>query len=245
MSNLRKYDESAVEEASISYPKGDRQRAEILRAAALLFAEKGYHGTRTHEIAEAVKLSRTAFYFYFKNKEELLTSLVDDVTYTLQRRSSGLVEQEHKPASAILRELVVNYAELVMEMGVEFRFVSRNESDFPSKIAAAHDRAKRTVLENFVKVINRGNKSGSFKVADATVVSLAIIGMCNWSAWWYRNNGRINRSQIAQMFAQLSLQMVGSDEVGISPTPALVDEFSTMKERLAQLEKIVLGVDTQ
>lgn len=216
--------------------KGDRQRMEILRAAALLFAEKGFHGTRMHHIAEAVKLSRTAVYFYFKNKEELLASLVDDVTYTLQRRSAGLVEQEHKPARQILFELVQNYAQLIMELGVEFQFVSRTEADFPSDIAEAHDKAKRAVLQSFTRVISRGCREGAFVVGDPTIVSLAIIGMCNWSAWWFREAGRLKPEQVGQAFAELALQMVGVKTTTDQSNEHMQLEIEEIKKRLVRLE---------
>src|SRR4051794_41876251 len=49
---------------------GTRER--LLRAAADVFAGRGYDGTRVSDIAEAAELSNGAMYAYFGSKVELL-----------------------------------------------------------------------------------------------------------------------------------------------------------------------------
>src|SRR3954452_23627334 len=49
---------------------GTRER--LLRAAADVFATRGYDGTRVSDIAEAAGLSNGAMYAYFGSKAELL-----------------------------------------------------------------------------------------------------------------------------------------------------------------------------
>lgn len=52
------------------------KRAEILRAAAALFAERGYAGTTSDDIAAAAGVSVGTFYNYFRNKRQALVTLV-------------------------------------------------------------------------------------------------------------------------------------------------------------------------
>jgi AcrR family transcriptional regulator len=47
----------------------------ILRVAAQLFAEKGYDGARVDEIAQKANVNKALIYYYFKSKEEILTTL--------------------------------------------------------------------------------------------------------------------------------------------------------------------------
>jgi AcrR family transcriptional regulator len=219
--------------------KSDRQKAEILRAAAVLFAEKGYGGTTMQQIAEAVNLTRTAFYYYFKNKEELLISLVDEVTFTLQRRTAGFLEKHGLSPSQILRDMVRNYSSLLMELAVEFRFVSRTEADFPLALAKAHDRAKRQVLDSFTEVINRGTRSGEFTVDDPRIVSLAIIGMCNWSAWWFRESGKLSREEVADRFGELALQMVGNRAISELSATEMHHEIQILRQSVSKLDSLL------
>ena len=47
----------------------ERRREEILDAAALAFAQRGFAGTEMQSIADAVGVSKGALYHYFPGKE--------------------------------------------------------------------------------------------------------------------------------------------------------------------------------
>jgi len=53
---------------------GEDRRAQIIDIALTLFAEKGFAGTRTREIAEAAGISETLIFQHFKAKDELIRS---------------------------------------------------------------------------------------------------------------------------------------------------------------------------
>jgi AcrR family transcriptional regulator len=57
----------------------------ILKAAETLFAGSGYHQTSMEQIADAAEVSTGAVYFYFKNKEDLLLTLLDEIGFLLRR----------------------------------------------------------------------------------------------------------------------------------------------------------------
>ncbi|MFP7492423.1 TetR/AcrR family transcriptional regulator [Terribacillus saccharophilus] len=48
----------------------------IIERATEIIAKKGYHAASIQEIAEASKLSKGAFYLYFKSKDELMAEIV-------------------------------------------------------------------------------------------------------------------------------------------------------------------------
>ena len=58
---------------------GRDTRAEILDAALDLFSEKGYDQTSLREIAEQVRITKAALYYYFPSKEALFATLAGRV----------------------------------------------------------------------------------------------------------------------------------------------------------------------
>ena len=52
--------------------KYDMQRQAAIRSAAAVFAEKGFHGSSTKDIAEHLGIKQGSLYYYFKSKEEAL-----------------------------------------------------------------------------------------------------------------------------------------------------------------------------
>ncbi len=61
------------------------RREQILQAAARVFAEKGFHGATTKDIAEAADVAEGTIYNYFENKEALLLGLIDSLAMLGQR----------------------------------------------------------------------------------------------------------------------------------------------------------------
>jgi len=59
--------------------KSDDKRQRILQAAARVFARKGYHGARVSEIARRAEVADGTIYLYFRDKEDILVSLFDEV----------------------------------------------------------------------------------------------------------------------------------------------------------------------
>src|SRR5947209_18401531 len=58
--------------------KGERTRQVLLDAAIARFGRDGYRGTSVAEIARDARLSGTAAYAYFPNKEALFVAAVDE-----------------------------------------------------------------------------------------------------------------------------------------------------------------------
>ncbi|MEU7831961.1 TetR/AcrR family transcriptional regulator [Nonomuraea sp. NPDC049129] len=74
--------------------KSDERRRAIVAAAMDCFAQKGFYGTTTHEVAERVGISQPYLYRLYSNKEALFAAVVDHVSVVM---TETLVA--HSPAS--------------------------------------------------------------------------------------------------------------------------------------------------
>src|SRR5580658_2765919 len=55
---------------------GDERRAAIITSVRQVFAEKGFHGTTTRELALAAGVSEALLFKHFPNKEALFTAML-------------------------------------------------------------------------------------------------------------------------------------------------------------------------
>ena len=74
--------------------KSDERRRAIVAAAIDCFAQKGFYGTTTHEIAEWVGISQPYLYRLYPNKEALFAAAVDHVSVVMTETLLA-----HSPAS--------------------------------------------------------------------------------------------------------------------------------------------------
>ena len=49
-----------------------RRAAEIIEAASRVFAERGFHGATTQDIADVLGIRQASLYYYFPSKEDAL-----------------------------------------------------------------------------------------------------------------------------------------------------------------------------
>src|SRR2546423_12711865 len=59
-------------------PAPTSRRNELVRQAARLFAEKGYHGTSTGDLAEAMGVQKGSLYAHISSKADLLWEVARD-----------------------------------------------------------------------------------------------------------------------------------------------------------------------
>src|SRR5215210_4171661 len=70
----------------------DEKLESILRTAASIFAEKGYHQASIRDIARATGVSLSGLYYYFDSKEELLFLIQDHAFGTLTGNLERMLE---------------------------------------------------------------------------------------------------------------------------------------------------------
>ena len=160
----------------------------ILTAAERLFAVEGYHKTSMEQIANASEVSVGAVYFYFKNKEDLIVQLMDEIGYLL-RRTIGSVFLAHGPTlesfkltgQAFFEDFCVNFPE---KCAIIFRESVGQSQEVEARRKALFDKCTGDVLGALKSVaVHQGlTFKGEF---SAEVISVSIMGIYERIAYQY------------------------------------------------------------
>jgi AcrR family transcriptional regulator len=183
-----------------------RERAEEVYATALrLFREKGYHATSMQDIAAALGLYKGSLYHYIGSKQDLLVQVFERAMGSLLSDVEAIVADGSLAPSQQLRLVVQAHVEAVASnldaLTVylhEFRALAGESLE---KVRAQRERYRALVSA----IVERGIGRGDFATQDAGVATLALLGMCNWVAQWYRSGGRLSAREIGAAFADLIL----------------------------------------
>jgi AcrR family transcriptional regulator len=219
-------------------PRKDLLRKAVIDAAATLFAERGVGGVNFQDIASKLGISRPSIYYYFKSKEEILASLVEEVTVFSGNQAMQLASGTEVDIVLTIRQMVFNHARWILEHPIEFRVIDRSESDLPVTVRRIHERAKRTLLDNFTQIIKRGIEQGCLRPVDPRVTAFSLLGMCNWTAWWYDPKGRLPASDIASLVADLAVHAVAAVRSSSTAQFELSDALRLIREDVALLERV-------
>ena len=217
--------------------KGSILPESILDAATKLFIERGFDGTSMYHIADALGVTRTAVYYYFKNKEAILAALTEGVTRIAGQIAEQLADHKDLEPVAALRMLVVQHTNLILDHNLQFRVVERNEERLPPKRREGARRSRQAVVNNFTTVIERGVRWGACRPLDPRIAAFAILGMCNWTAWWYQPGGRKTRDEISSLIADLALNAVMRPPSAGARTSDVGESLRLVRQELAFLEQ--------
>jgi AcrR family transcriptional regulator len=181
---------------------------QILAEAARLFAQRGFAGTNLQDIAESVGITRPALYYYVRSKEEILSRLVAEGTEAPAAEIKRLVNAPDADAATRLRAVAYSIALRRATDPFQLQMLVRSESELPADLARSYRAAQRATLRELVALIDGGIEAGEFRPVDATNAALAIVGMCNWVAWWQESLDGHTPDDIARQIADLALAMV-------------------------------------
>jgi AcrR family transcriptional regulator len=114
-------------------------RSRLRELALKLFAEQGYEKTSLREIAEQLGVTKAALYYYFKSKEDIVRSLVEDYVADLDEL---IAWGKTQPRTANTRaEIVRRYLHIVVTGTEVFRMLHQNQAAV-SGLANAKERGE-------------------------------------------------------------------------------------------------------
>lgn len=186
-----------------------RRAPQIIEAAARVFAERGFHGATTQDIADVLGIKQASLYYYFSSKEAALELVC-------LRGVEGFFEAAKaiaaRPESARKRlALLINSHLSPLVDRADFVKVFLNERQhLPTESRRRIGRWSRGLERIFEEVIKEGIAKGEFRAAlDPRMATLAILGMCNAVSSWQRNEN-VDVAQISAEFARLLIDGIGT-----------------------------------
>ncbi len=171
------------------------RRAELLRAAAKLFVEKGFDATTTRDIAEAVGMRSGSPFYHFRSKQDLLkAAMIEGLDAGRERLAAaidGIADPERR-----LRVLVRTHLGTLLEGDCRSPLLVSETRALDDKarteIAAAFDRYQVPWQQTLDELAQAGKLASA-----APPVRLLLFGMLNWSSHWYRPDGKLSVDELA------------------------------------------------
>jgi len=189
----------------------DEKLARILKAAAAIFAEKGYHEASIREISRATDVSLSGLYYYFSSKEELLYLIQDHCFTTLAENLDRLLEQEADPARRFYL-MVDNHLRFFVSNMKEMKVLSHELESLSGEFRSTVNAKKRHYTDVCAGVLEAIAPADS-KI-EPRVAVFAIFGMMNWIYNWYHPGRDVPVAKLAEDMSQLFLRGYLSGEAG-------------------------------
>ena len=161
--------------------KYEQQRHTAIRAAATVFAEKGFHGACTKDIAERMGIKQGSLYYYFKSKEEALGEVC---LYGIQDyvEHMATIADSEQPFEAKLIATITSHLSSYRERNEALKVYNDERLYLPKTRRSRLKELGSDYRQRLEGIFEEGKKSGAVRQSvDCHFAAQAVIGMCN--AW--------------------------------------------------------------
>jgi AcrR family transcriptional regulator len=178
------------------------RRAELTRAAARLFAQKGYHGTSVGDLAEALGVQKGSLYSHIDSKADLLWEVAREGSEAFHAALDGIPEDAPvlERIQAALRahlRVVAEQLDIATVFVREWRYL---EGERREQFLAERRRYEERVRALF----REGREVGRLRTdLDDGTAALLTLSAANWAYTWLRPGS--DTDELADRFTALLL----------------------------------------
>ncbi len=181
------------------------RRADIVRAAGRLFAEKGYAATTIRDIARAVDMQSGSPFYHFKTKHDMLRAVVLEGIAAINDAVIRAANSGKPPRATFEAMLRAHLDQLLGDTGRDFAATLLHESRHLDPGARAEVIALKDGYEKMWQKALKDLKRAGLIAADDALTRLFLMGALNWTVQWYRPDGARSVEQIARRLAAFVL----------------------------------------
>ncbi|GCD37497.1 TetR family transcriptional regulator [Streptomyces chrestomyceticus JCM 4735] len=199
--------------SSTHAPAATSRREQILKEAARLFAERGFHGVGVDEIGAAVGISGPGLYRHFAGKDAMLAELLVGISERLLEGGRIRAASGGDSPAAVLDALIEGHIDFALDdrplITVHDRELDRLREADRKRVR----RLQREYVELWVQVVRDVYPACTEPDARASVH--AVFGLLNSTPHLSRPGalpGRTEMSELLHRLARGAFAAVGADE---------------------------------
>ena len=158
----------------------DKRKHEILEKSLELFTREGYDDVTFQKIADACGITRTTLYIYFKNKKEIFTWSIKQMTGELETRLMEILGDKNLSAQECLRQLMYWVIDTCEQNRPLFNVLLIYLINLQKTGVSAEDRVNRRVIRIkhlLSMIIIEGQKRGEFKKLPVKTVNNLLYSL--------------------------------------------------------------------
>ena len=186
------------------------KRDAVLRAAAQLFNEFGYHATSLAMVAKRLQVTKPTLYYYVQNKEEILFECVR-LGLELLRSAIAVAAASGGTALDKLRAAMHEYA-LIVTREFGMCLIRVGEDPLAPESRRKLRRLKAELDHEFRALIEQGIAEGSLAPCDAKLAAFTLAGALSWIGRWFNPQGPLSAEEVARHSTAVLMN-------GLSPRP--------------------------
>jgi TetR/AcrR family transcriptional regulator len=158
----------------------DQATEELIKEKAkVLFFQKGFLDATTQEIADEAKVNRALIHYYFRSREQLMDSILEEVVNRKRARISAIFK-----SLMSFREKIAVYINTIIDQGLMFpyleNFIISETARDPERVNFLCSPARTRTTELIREDLAAEVKAGKLAPMTAEHFMINLSSMCNY-----------------------------------------------------------------
>jgi len=181
----------------------------VLLASLDTFAELGYHGTATRDIARRAQISAGGLYSHYDSKQALLERIIHTTHEGMLQRMIAARDE-----GGIARECLGRIVRTHVRFHAKYNTACRVANYELHSLTPGYRKqmgVMRQAMESVVsEVLERGIDSGEFVVNDRALVTMFILSLGIDVSRWFRPGHRLTPEELSEQYEELVLAAISA-----------------------------------
>ena len=175
-------------------------RKQVLDLAAALFARNGYKATSLELVADKLGVTRQALYYHFRNKQEILAALFDELMTAMDKAlEEAAPDGEETTFEALLRAHIE-----VIVRDVDWAAVLLHAWPELAKTPGLNAGPRRTAYERkFARAYREGVREGRLRPLNPDRAARTLLAAANSVTSWHRPGTAVREAQATRDTVEL------------------------------------------
>ena len=184
----------------------------ILEKASDLIYEHGFVKASIRDIVKAVKITNSAVYVHFKNKDEILYTIIEEIGSSLLETLYSVVK-EHEDPLVCLYHMIFAQVSLLKTKRKEVKIYLEEQYQLPEQLRKQARKQHRDIYNLYYNKLCEieKKKPGVLRNINKTVATFSIFAIMNWAYRWYREDGELSLEDVAGLLVDILFHGIFSD----------------------------------
>jgi len=200
----------------------DRREA-IIEAATEAFYRRGYGGASLRDIARQVGITQATIYYHFKNKEDILRTIITEFSDQLFQALLSALARDSDAVSR-LRNAIERHILFTKTHRREVKIILEDKKFLGEALNTRVKEKERAIFSLYRTYLQELQRTGLIRDGDLIPTTFSLFGVINALYHWYRPEKPLTIEQIAGELADLLLN-------GLLRRPAAAGALSQGGER--------------
>lgn len=196
-------------------------KQKLMDAGILLFDQNGFKSTSIQDIVQMMGVTKGTFYYYFNSKEELLKEIHLQYIEGLIKRQEEILSNPDYDFVRKLYEIIYMLIHKIRNDLSSARIFTREMRHISEKNVIEIKKKRRQFRLNLQTFIEEAIEHGDIKQGlRPDILTMGILGITNWSYYWFNPNGEVSEDKVAGIFLDLMLNGISRNDSVYTPAKA-------------------------